>query len=104
METRIVDNPKATRFEIFMNGEVAGLVAYTRDGDTLSLLHTEIDPRFEGRGLGSILVRGVLDAVRADGALVLPFCPFIRRYLQRHTEYVDLVPAEQRAKFELTDG
>ena len=101
METLVVDKPAAHRFELQVDGAPAGLVAYRRDGATLSLDHTEIDERYEGHGLGSILVRGVLDAVRAEGATVLPYCPFVRRYLQRHTEYADLVPAGQRARFEL---
>src|SRR4051812_42325866 len=101
MESRVVDNPAEHRFEIIADGEVAGLVTYQRAGATLSLLHTEIDPRFEGRGLGSVLVRGALDAARAEGAAVLPFCPFVRRYLQRRPEYLNLVPPGQRERFEL---
>ena len=101
MDTRVVDNPTANRYEIHVDGEVAGFIDYKRAGNMLSLIHTEVDPRFEGRGLGSVLARGALDAARADGAAVLPFCPFVRRYLQRHAEYVDLVPPGERARFEL---
>jgi predicted GNAT family acetyltransferase len=101
MDTRVVDNPTANRYEIHVDGEVAGFIDYKRAGTVLSLIHTEVDPRFEGRGLGSVLARGALDAARADGAAVLPFCPFVRRYLQRHAEYVDLVPPGERARFEL---
>jgi predicted GNAT family acetyltransferase len=93
MDTRVADNPAARRFEITVDGEVAGFVTYSRDDSTLSLNHTEIDPRFEGRGLGSVLVRAVLDTARAESAKVLPFCPFVRAYLERHPEYADLVPA-----------
>jgi uncharacterized protein len=101
MDSRVVDNPAEDRFEIIADGEVAGFVTYKRTGATLSLLHTEVDPRFEGRGLGSVLVRGALDAARAEGAAVLPFCPFVRRYIQRHHEYLNLVPPGQRERFEL---
>lgn len=97
----IVDNPSAGRFEIHVDGEMAGFAAYRRAGSTVSFNHTEIDERFEGRGLGSVLVRGALDAVRVEGASVLPFCPFVRRYIERHPTYLDLVPADQRARFRL---
>jgi uncharacterized protein len=93
MESTVVDNPSAGRFEIKVDGQVAGFAAYRRSGATVSFTHTEIDSSFEGRGLGSKLARGALDAVRAEGSAVVPLCPFIRRYIERHPEYLDLVPA-----------
>ncbi|MFF5212840.1 GNAT family N-acetyltransferase [Streptosporangium sp. NPDC000396] len=98
-EPRVVDNPRASRFEIVVDGETAGFAVYKPAGTKLAFTHTEIDPRFEGRGLGSILARGALDAARAAGKPVLPFCPFIRGYIQRHPDYLDLVPPDQRARF-----
>lgn len=97
----VVEDGPASRFEVLVDGEAAGFVAYRRNGHTISFTHTEIDERFEGRGLGSVLVRGALDAARAQGVAVLPFCPFVRRYISRHHEYLDLVPVDQRARFEL---
>jgi predicted GNAT family acetyltransferase len=67
----------------------------------VAFIHTVIEPRFEGRGLGSLLARGALDATREAGFRVLPFCPFIRGYIERHPAYLDLVPAERRAEFTL---
>jgi len=104
METTVADNAAANRFEITMDGRVAGFAAYQRNGSTVSFTHTEVDPSFEGHGLGSALARGALDATRAEGRSVLPFCPFIRAYLERHPDYLDLVPADQRSKFGLTPG
>ena len=101
VQPRVVDNPEANRFEIDLDGTVAGFAEYTRSGSTVSLTHTVIDSSVEGRGLGSILAGGALDAARADGLSVLPFCSFIRGYIQRHPEYLDLVPADQQARFEL---
>ena len=98
---RVVDNPEAGRFEIYADDALAGFVNYERHGSTISFTHTEIDDAFEGRGLGSVLVRRALDTVRAAGQSVLPFCPFVRGYIARHAEYLDLVPPGQRARFEL---
>ncbi|MFC0529276.1 GNAT family N-acetyltransferase [Phytohabitans kaempferiae] len=100
-EATVVEDRQASRFELLMDGEAAGFATYRRSGTAISFLHTEIDERFEGRGLGSVLVRGALDAARAEGAAVLPFCPFVRRYISRHREYLDLVPADQRDRFQL---
>ena len=103
MQPEMVDNREAQRFEIVVDGEVGGFVQYKRHHDTLSLIHTEIGDAFEGRGLASTLVRDVLEAARKEGAAVLPFCPFVRSYVQRHPEYVPLVPEGRRAAFGLAE-
>src|SRR5829696_1005073 len=100
-DPRVVDNPEAGRFEVLVDGEVAGFAEYQRTKSAVAFTHTVIDPGFEGRGLGSVLARGALDATREAGSPVLPFCPFIRGYIQRHPAYLDLVPDERRAEFEL---
>jgi uncharacterized protein len=100
-EPQVVDNPGASRFELLVDGEVAGYAEYRRTKSSVAFIHTVIEPAFEGRGLGSVLARGALDATRAAGSSVLPFCPFIRGYIQRHPAYLDLVPADRRAQFEL---
>ncbi len=93
-EPTVVDRPESGRFEILLDGEVAGFAEYQRSDQTVVFTHTEIDPRFEGRGLGSVLARQALDAARDQRLRVLPLCPFIRGYIQRHPDYLDLVPAD----------
>ena len=66
-----------------------------------ALPHTEIDPSVGGRGLGTALVAGVLDAARERGLHVLPYCSFVRHYIQQHAELVDLVAEEDRPHFGL---
>ncbi|MEN3540569.1 GNAT family N-acetyltransferase [Microbispora sp. ZYX-F-249] len=103
-EPQVADNPEASRFEITVDGALAGFADYRLKGPAISFTHTEIDPAFEGRGLGSTLVRAALDAARDAGLEVLPFCPFVQRYIARHPEYLDLVPADRRARFSLDGG
>ncbi|WP_042372082.1 GNAT family N-acetyltransferase [Streptacidiphilus neutrinimicus] len=101
MAQRVVDNPDASRFEIYDGEELAGFAEYHRFRNEIAFIHTEIDPNFGGRGLGGALARAALDTVRELGLEVLPFCPFIRGWITKHPEYVDLVPQAQRARFGL---
>jgi predicted GNAT family acetyltransferase len=93
--------PERNRFEIEADGTVVGFVQYHRKPGTIAFVHTEIDPEHEGAGLGGALVSAALDGARREGVRVLPFCPFVRSYIEHHPEYVDLVPEERRAEFRL---
>jgi predicted GNAT family acetyltransferase len=101
MELRVADNPEADRYEVFADGELAGFVTYRRAPGRIAFRHTEVDDAFEGRGVGSTLVSAVLDDARAAGLEVLPFCPFVRGYIAKHPEYLDLVPEDRREGFGL---
>jgi uncharacterized protein len=87
----VSDHPEASRFEILVDGEVAGFAQYRRRPNKIFFTHTEILPKFEGMGLGSRLVVAALDQSRAAGLPVVPLCPFVARYIRRHPEYKDLV-------------
>ena len=100
-DIRVIDVPDRSRFEIRVGDEVAGFAEYRRRPGLIAIIHTLIDPRFEGEGLASQLVRTALSEARSDGLSVLPFCPFVRAYIARHTEHLDLVPEDMRAKFDL---
>lgn len=85
------DNPERRRYEALVDGEVAG-ASYYRDRDGVRVVtHTEIADEFEGQGVGSRLVAGALDDIRARGLRVTPLCPFAAAYIERHAEYEDLV-------------
>jgi uncharacterized protein len=100
----ITDNDREHRFEARVGDELVGYTVYEPpgQGDEYVFVHTEVDPRFEGRGLASALVGQALDALRERGATVLPFCPFVRGFIDRHRGYLDLVPGEARDRFGLT--
>jgi uncharacterized protein len=87
----VVDHPGALQYEITVDGEPAGVIRYTREGDTITMVHTEIEPKFEGEGVGAELVKRALDDVRAKGERVRPLCPFVAAYIRRHPDYDDLV-------------
>ena len=100
-EVEVRDVPARHRFEVVVGGEVAGVATYRLQGDRIAFLHTEIDDAYEGKGLGSLLVREVLQQAADRGLGVLPYCPFVKAYLQRHRDLVHLVPADRRAEFGL---
>jgi predicted GNAT family acetyltransferase len=94
MTPTVVDNPQELRYEIRVGDELAGFSTYARLHGVITFIHTEIDPAYEGQGLGTTLARAVLDAARAAGLRVRPRCPFIRAFIERHAEYADLVDPE----------
>jgi predicted GNAT family acetyltransferase len=100
-ETHIADQPDASRYVIEAGGEHAGLLLYRLEDDRITFTHAEIDPALEGQGLGSALASFALDDARARGLAVLPRCPFVETFVQRHREYVDLVPESARDQFGL---
>jgi predicted GNAT family acetyltransferase len=87
----VTDRPDELRYEIEEDGEVAGFLLYRREPGVLELVHTDVDPKWEGKGVGGALVQGALDDVRARGLKIRPYCPFVSAYLRRHPEYQDLV-------------
>jgi uncharacterized protein len=97
----VTDDREHERYVLTVAGDPAGVAQYQRLGRQVLFTHTEIDPRYEGRGLASTLIRAALDDARAQGLAVLPLCPFVRSFIARHGEYLDLVPAGQRSRFDL---
>jgi predicted GNAT family acetyltransferase len=85
-----VTDDGSSRFEMPIDGETA-FVSYRRADGVLALLHAEVPPQFEGRGVGARLVKGVLDLARAKGEKVIPYCSFVAAYIRRHPEYRDLL-------------
>jgi len=76
-QIEIVDNPKAQRFEARVDGALAGFADY-RDGEGVrGFPHTEVDPAFGGRGIGSTLVDEALRATIAEGRRIIPQCSFV---------------------------
>ena len=90
-DVTVRDNSGESRFEAYVDGQLAGFSAYELSDGVITFTHTEVDDAFEGQGVGSSLVRQELDLVRADGELrVRPLCPFVRAWIDRHPDYADL--------------
>jgi uncharacterized protein len=90
------------RYEARVDGALAGFAEYRGHGDPRAFTHTEVDERFEGQGVGSALVAGAMEDVRAQGLTVLPICPFVKAWLGRHPEVAaEVVQDRYRAAFGL---
>ena len=91
IEPGITKNTDESRYEIRLGDELVGHAEYTLNDGLITFTHTGIDPAHEGKGLASKLVRFALDDVRADGTRkVLPLCPYVKGWMQRNTDYLDL--------------
>lgn len=98
----VTNNEEKTRFEIHLDGGVAGFADYRQAPRQLrSFLKTEVDPAYRGQGLGGHLIKAALDSTRDSGLGVLPYCPAFQSYIAKNPEYLDLVPEDRRSEFEL---
>ena len=88
--TPIVLNEAARRFELAVDGHLA-YEAFERFPGGIAYVHTDVPPALEGRGIGSRLVKHVLDYAKAEGLKVRPDCSFVKAYIDRHPDYQDLL-------------
>lgn len=98
LEPTVVNVPEASRYELRDGERMIGELAYRRRNGRMALIHTEVDEALERRGLGSRLVAAALDDSRREGLEVVPLCPFVEAFIERHPEYEDLVAADFRER------
>lgn len=102
MPTTVQDNPQRSRFEVYTDAQtMPGILDYELSDGEIALVHTKVEPRFEGNGYGSMLAKAALDAARERGLRVLPHCWFVRDWIAGHRDYLDLVPEDKRSRFRL---
>ena len=86
----IVNNIAQHRYELSVDGHIAATYYAMADG-VITFVHTEVPPELGGKGIGSKLIRGALDQVRADGLKVIPQCPFVKAFIEKNAAYQDLL-------------
>lgn len=97
-EVLVRDAPDRSRFEITVDGKLAGFSEYRSRPGRIVFTHTEVDDAYQGRGLAGRLVRAALDRARRLELEVTPLCPYVANYIRRHPEYLDLVDEHHRAQ------
>ncbi len=90
----VAHDPDEARFVARIEGVFAGASYYWYRGGRIVLIHTETQPEFEGRGVGSALTRMALDTAKENDEMVVPLCPFVENYIERHEEYAGLLDKE----------
>lgn len=88
--TEVRDNVEKHQFELAVDGFTA-LAVYRLKPGIITFTHTEVPKELGGRGIGSRLAKGALDQARARGLKVVPLCPFIKAWIEKHPEYQDLL-------------
>ena len=88
---QVVDNEHRHRYEARRGDDVLAFVTYHREPGRIAFLHAETDRAIQGQGVASQLATAVLDAQRVQHLTVVPLCPFIADFIDRHPEYQDLV-------------
>lgn len=83
---KITNNESVNRYELHVNGSMAK-IDYQRNGSQIFLNHTEVPPELGGKGIGSKLVSLVLEDIDQQGLRLIPFCPFVKKYIQKHPEW-----------------
>lgn len=101
MAVEVVNVAEEHRYEGRVDGELAGFAQYRERPGLIAFVHTEVDPAYEGQGVGGAIVAYALADAKERDLAVLPFCPFVNGYLKRHPELVELVPPEHRERFGL---
>ena len=90
-ELRVVNNPGQQRYEALLGDEIVGFSEYRSATGRVIFVHTEVDPAYEGRGIGSRLASGALEDVRSRGLKASIHCPFISAYVKRHHDFDDII-------------
>ncbi|MDE3131020.1 MAG: N-acetyltransferase [Acidobacteriota bacterium] len=99
MSVAVADNPDLSRYEVRVDGELAGFAQYRLRDGRITIFHAEVDPAHEGHGVGSQLAGSALADVRARQLELVPRCPFIAGYVRHHADrYLDLVPEPLRER------
>jgi uncharacterized protein len=89
-QLQVENNEENSRFEIDYEGQIS-ILTYRRDGDRIVFNHTVVPEELEGHGIAGRLAEHALDYARANKLTVVPRCPYVRSYLEKHQEYADLV-------------
>ena len=91
MDIKFADAPERSRYELTSGEEVIGFIDYRLHGDVITMVHTEVDEAYSGEGHAGTLARSALDDARSRGLSVVPSCPYVASYVEKHPGDADLV-------------
>jgi predicted GNAT family acetyltransferase len=91
MDTELIVNKEAGRFEMHIDGHIAFIEYILAKGDIMFLTHTEVPNALAGKGIGSKIVEKTLDYINDKGYTLAPLCPFVAKYLTKHTDWKSIL-------------
>ncbi len=91
MDIDIKHDPKGQRFFAELDGKEANLQYSQADEKTLDYESTFVPVEYRQQGIGERIVIEALGFARDNGYQVIPSCPFVRRVLEEHSEYDDVI-------------
>jgi uncharacterized protein len=98
---QLIDKADAQRYEFHVDDKLAAVEDYELSGNTITLNHTEAQPEFKGQGVAEEFVVALLNDARQRNLKVIPECTYVAKLMNKHKEFIDLVPEERRAEFKL---
>jgi uncharacterized protein len=101
MDVTIENNLEKNRYEVKRDSKVIGFADYRKIGTSLMFSHTEVNEDLEGQGIGTQLIRFALEDTRAQGMTAIPMCPFVKVFIQRHKDFIEVVHPAHRQVFGL---
>jgi predicted GNAT family acetyltransferase len=87
----LIDNQDENQYEFRIGKHIAKIEYIKTKNNEIYLTHTETPIALEGKGIASALVKEVLEDIKAKGLRLVPLCPFVVSYIQKHPEWRDLV-------------
>ncbi|MFZ2177754.1 MAG: GNAT family N-acetyltransferase [Rhodococcus sp. (in: high G+C Gram-positive bacteria)] len=91
MAGRVTHDESKSRFEVYVDDDLAGFAEYAQRGNVRDFHHTVTYPQFRGQGLAGVLVKAALDDTNEQGMTVVPSCSYVERYIAQHPDYAELV-------------
>lgn len=95
----IENNTKKSQYEAKQDGKTIAFAEYRPIGQSIMFTHTEVNEALEGKGVGSKLIRYALEDTRSKGMTAIPMCPFVKTFIQRHKDFIDVVHPAHRKVF-----
>jgi predicted GNAT family acetyltransferase len=83
-------NREHSRYEVELDDQRA-IIQYRDTAGVRYYLHTEVPEALEGHGIASRMAKAALDEAQAESLTIVPLCPFVRAYIEKHPEYKPMV-------------
>lgn len=82
----LLKNETDHHFEMVVGNDKA-IIVYKQSGNTITLIHTEVDSALEGQGAATAIIEKTLDYIEKNHFKLIPLCPLVVAYIEKHPEW-----------------